>query len=299
MSSRVQTRLDASTQICPECGASLATSGQETHCPECGLVVDEQPVDHGPEWRSFDDECKGQRTGAPRTVLRHDRGLSTTIGAVDRPDISASRRRRLSRQRRLHSQSKFESKRDRNLAHGLGEIRRMASALEQSHAVRERAATLFQQSQDANLLHGRSIEGGAAAAVYAAGRCNGVVRMRDVAEVARCSEGQAWNCYRTFQAELELSIPVALPVDWVPKVCSDVPRRVPRDVQQHASQLAEQATESAQINGNPVGIATAAVYLASRNADQRITQETLSEAVDLSTTTIRLWFGRLQTHILD
>ncbi|MFC6977122.1 hypothetical protein ACFQL1_24150 [Halomicroarcula sp. GCM10025709] len=70
-------------------------------------------------------------------------------------------------------------------------------------------------------------------------------------------------------------------------------------MQQHASQLAEQATESAQINGNPVGIATAAVYLASRNADQRITQETLSEAVDLSTTTIRLWFGRLQTHILD
>ncbi|MFC7076195.1 transcription initiation factor IIB [Haloarcula halophila] len=298
MSSRVQTRLDASTQNCPECGASLATGGQETHCPECGLVVDEQPVDHGPEWRSYnDEECK--RTGAPRTVLRHDRGLSTTIGAADRSDISASRRRRLARQRRLHSQSKFESKRDRNLAHGLGEIRRMVSALEQAHAVRERAATLFQQAQDATLLHGRSIEGGAAAAVYAAGRCNGVVRMSDVAEVARCSEGHIWTCYRAFQANLELPIPVTLPVDWVPKVCSDVPRRVPHDVQQRASQLAEQATESAQINGNPVGIAAGAVYLASRNADQRITQETLSGATDLSTTTIRLWFQRLQNHILD
>ena len=49
-----------------------------------------------------------------------------------------------------------------------------------------------------------------------------------------------------------------------------------------------------QINGNPVGITAGAVYLASRNANQRITQATLAEAVDLSTTTIRTWFQCLK-----
>jgi len=41
----------------------------------CGLVVDEQRIDHGPEWRGFDEDER-ERTGAPLT-------RSGTIGVVD------------------------------------------------------------------------------------------------------------------------------------------------------------------------------------------------------------------------
>ena len=37
-------------EVCPECGGNLATQDNETVCEECGLVVEEDNVDRGPEW---------------------------------------------------------------------------------------------------------------------------------------------------------------------------------------------------------------------------------------------------------
>ncbi|MFC6730936.1 TFIIB-type zinc ribbon-containing protein, partial [Natronoarchaeum mannanilyticum] len=44
----------ATTTTCPECGGRLNASGDETVCGECGLVVGEDEIDRGPEWRAFD-----------------------------------------------------------------------------------------------------------------------------------------------------------------------------------------------------------------------------------------------------
>jgi len=48
------------------------------------LVIDEQRIDHGPEWRAYDDE-ECEQTGAPLTAARHDRGLSTEIQYFTKP----------------------------------------------------------------------------------------------------------------------------------------------------------------------------------------------------------------------
>ena len=54
----------------------------EITCRNCGLVVDDQVIDQGPEWRAFDSEQNERRArgGAPMTVMVHDKGLSTDIG---------------------------------------------------------------------------------------------------------------------------------------------------------------------------------------------------------------------------
>ena len=70
---------ETTTNQCPECDGRVTTNVSETVCEDCGLVIDEQRIDHGPEWRSFDKDQR-ERTGAPLTVARHDRGLSTEIG---------------------------------------------------------------------------------------------------------------------------------------------------------------------------------------------------------------------------
>ena len=73
---------------CPECDGSLAADAEhgETVCEECGLVIEEDNIDRGPEWRAFDSAEKDEksRVGAPTTNMMHDKGLSTNIGWQDK-----------------------------------------------------------------------------------------------------------------------------------------------------------------------------------------------------------------------
>ena len=50
---------DSSANQCPECDGRVTTNAVETICEECGLVIDEQRIDHGPEWRGFDEAHYG------------------------------------------------------------------------------------------------------------------------------------------------------------------------------------------------------------------------------------------------
>ena len=69
---------------CPECGSKCLVNDYnkaEIFCGDCGLVIAENIVDLGPEWRAFDSEqmSKRARVGAPMTYRIHDKGLSTVV----------------------------------------------------------------------------------------------------------------------------------------------------------------------------------------------------------------------------
>ena len=72
-------------QKCPECGCENLTydpSRGEMVCSKCGLVIDSSMIDTTQEWRAFDDSQRSKRvrTGAPLTITKHDRGITTEIG---------------------------------------------------------------------------------------------------------------------------------------------------------------------------------------------------------------------------
>ena len=144
-------------------------------------MIEEQRLDHGPEWRAYDVDER-ERTGAPLTAARHDRGLSTEIGRgtdANGNELSEQKRRRLARMRREQTCGRWRSKAERNLAHGLGEARRLASTLELSESVRDRACQLFRSAQSEDLLRGRSAEAIAAASVYGACYYDCLLRVPD------------------------------------------------------------------------------------------------------------------------
>jgi len=151
---------NSSTNSCPECSGRVATNSVETICEDCGPVIDEQRIDHGPEWRTHDQDQR-KRTGAPLTAPRHDRGLSTEIGHrkdANGNELSEQKRQRLSRMRREQNRGRFQSRAERNVAHGLGEARIIASVLNLTDSVRDQACQLFRSAQNEDLLRGRSIE---------------------------------------------------------------------------------------------------------------------------------------------
>ena len=120
---------------------------------------------------------KRSRVGAPMTFTIHDKGLSTMIDWRNRDSygraISSKNRAQLYRLRKWQRRIRVSNATERNLAFALSELDRMASALGLPRNVRETAAVVYRDAVDKNLIRGRSIEGVAAAALYAACRqCN-------------------------------------------------------------------------------------------------------------------------------
>ncbi|WP_254824639.1 transcription initiation factor IIB [Haloglomus halophilum] len=284
-----------STNGCPECGGRVNTTGHETVCEDCGLVLAESAVDRGPEWRSFEDDAgepDGRRTGPPLTPTKHDNGLSTEIGwqlngAGSGP--SGRQRRRLARLRKQHRRANCRSKRERNLIGGLYEVNRVASALGLSKPLEERACVLFRSAQDAGLLPGRSIEAMATASVYATCRCSDTARLlADFVPVSRVGESSVTNAYAVLNREFGLPTPPPSPDAYLPQFASELD--LGSTVERRARRVLEVAEEQGIENGrNPAGVAAACLLVAAREVGcpQPPTQTAFAEVADVSPVTLR------------
>ena len=287
------TRTDTGRATCDECGGRVVSTGHERACERCGLIAETEQIDHGPEWRSFDDNGDRQRTGAPLTPARHDRGLSTKISDDDRDAngncLSDRKRRQLGRLRREHGRSLRSTTSDRNLAMGMMEIRRLTAALGLGNTLRDQAARLFRRAQSDGLLTGRSVEAIAAGAVYGTCRCHErpetLADLNRLTQIDRC---RVKNGYQVLNRELGLPAPPREPDAFLPAICSEL--GLDASVERRARQLIDAAPTASLTDGaNPVGIAGGAllVAIAGMSGVPAIPQTELSEATGVSSKTLR------------
>lgn len=271
---------------CPECQGRLQADDCETICAQCGLVVDEHSIDPGPEWRSFDDDdTNPKRTGAPLTRSRHDRGLSTEIGYASR--VKGRKRRQIARMRRQHKRTQIQSKAERNRVYAFTEIRRLVSALDLPEHIRDQSCVLFESAQDENLLQGRSLEGFAAAVVYAT--CRTAALSRTVTEVcgaAKATRDELDAAYDAMNRELGLPTGPIDPREYLARFASELD--VPADIEQRARAFATHVHEEGITSGrNPGGVAAACLYTAAKREGYRLTQQEAADVADVTPVTIR------------
>lgn len=286
---------------CPECDGQVVHDDEhgENTCEDCGLVLDDNTIDRGPDWRAYDSKERDEksRVGAPITQQMHDKGLSTTISWRDRDgygqSITEQKRVRLQRLRRWNERFRTKDSHERNLKQAFGEIQRMASALGLPDPIRETASVLYRQAVENDLLPGRSIEGMATASLYAAARQHNTPRtLSECATVSRVERLRIQRAYRYLSRELGLRIEPADPLQYVPQFASaldvsDEATRRARDLLRTAK------THDAHSGRNPAGLAAGAIYAATRLTNERVTQETVKSATNISRMTIRTRYQEL------
>ena len=282
-------------QQCPDCGGEVITdeAQAERHCVECGRLIETDGFDRGPEWRAYTarEKAEKSRVGSPRTQLLHDRGLSTKIGWRDEDargnSLSERKRRQIRRLRTWNERYRAVDSKDRNLKQALGEIDRMASALGLPTNVRETASVIYRRALDEDLLPGRSIEGVATAALYAAARLDGLARSID--EMVAVSRVEALELQRTYTyitRELGLAVPPTHPGEYIGRFASEL--ECTDETERQARQLVEQAVEAGVHSGkHPVGIAASALYGAGQLTGEKMTQDEVSTVANVSKVTIR------------
>ena len=213
---------------CAECASKNLVHDYdtgETICGDCGLVLYEQMMDKGPEWRAFTSEEKASRSrvGIPTSYSIHDKGLSTTISQVDRDafgrKLPTSTRLQMWRLRKWQIRSRVHSSTDRNLAQAMSELERLSSKISISPPIREKAAVAYRKALEKGLVRGRSINAIAAAALYAACRKSGSPRsLSEIAKASLVNKKDVARCYRLLLQKLDFHMPISDPLTYVSKI---------------------------------------------------------------------------------
>ena len=283
---------------CPECGGDLLEEGTELYCDDCGLVTDEDTIDHGPEWRaySFAEENEKSRTGAPVTNTMHDRGLSTKVGGASDQVNAKTQRLRKWQKRAVMGRGK-----ERGLHHMLTEIWRLVSELGLPEYVKEGASNITRKASKDDLIEGRSFETIAAGSVLLSSRISGdPVSLTEIMDLVNLDGDDAkkrvHRTYKKLNRELELEVPPPDPRDSINPFLQNLRLKIDynddyREFKQCVVNVVDEAKEANLHSGcDPRSIAAGAVYLVAKKRDltgHTITQREVANAYDLSDITVR------------
>ena len=291
---------------CPECGSSNLVHDYdtgETVCGDCGLVLYEQMMDKGPEWRAFTQEEKASRSrvGVPTSYSVHDKGLSTAISQVDRDafgrKLPLSTRLQMWRLRKWQIRSRVHSSIDRNLAQAMAELDRLSDKVYIPPPIKEKAAVTYRKALDKGLVRGRSIAAIAAAALYAACRGSGTPRtLREIAEASLVDKKDVARCYRLLLRELDVHMPIADPLTYVSKIAERT--GISGRTQGVAIQILREARNKRAAAGkDPMGLAAAALYIACLQNNEKKTQKDIAEAAGVTEVTVRNRYKTLKKQL--
>lgn len=253
--------------LCPICNGHLISDVDcgEVFCSNCGSVTLERTEVAGPEWRSFDfmENMKNQRTGAPVSLARHDKGMYTIIGndfknrhyEVD-GYLDASMRRL----RALDSKTQLDAS-TRNLKEAFSHLDRLRHKLGLSENIVEKAAYIYRKAHERKLVRGRTISGVLGAAVYIACREIGNPRTsKDIARAINVTNKEVRRNYTMVVLELDLRVPLINPMACVNRVANLI--GITETTRRHAMDLMSTLTRTRESNGkNPMGLAATVLYL--------------------------------------
>ena len=297
---------DEDSKTCPVCNSTerfVDNSRAEVCCARCGLVLDENLIDHGPEWRAFDHEQRDKRTrtGAPLTYTISDKGLNTTIDWKDKDihghKIPERNKAQIYRLRKWNKRMRVSGAGERNLAFALSELDRDSSRLGIPRSVREDAAIIYRSAAKNKLIRGRSIEVVVASALYAAcRRCNIPRTLDEIAIASNVSKKQVGKTYRFLSRELNIKLKPTSPSDYISRFASKL--GLSGEVQAKAIEIINKAVTAGLSSGKgPTGVAAAALYIASLLLGERKTQKEVSEISGVTEVTIRNRYKELSENI--
>ena len=275
----------AGIRKCPECGSINLTYDShlgEVICNDCGLVIEEKMVDTGIDLQGkFDKGEKKGRGGAPISIQKFDKGLTTNVGEIS--DIYRLEPKQTRKFLRLKKwQERVSTSIERNLRLAMAELRVIASYLNLPNVVRDEASRIYNYVLQRGLVRGRSME-----SVIAACRSYNIPRTLD--EMATASDVERKEIGRTYRfiiRKLGIKVNQSSPKDYVSRF-SSVLKLTPK-TQNDALKVLKQAEDVELTSGRgPAGIAAAALYVAALMNDEKKTQREVADIAGITEVTIR------------
>ena len=276
---------------CPECESINLTFDEqrgEIICNDCGLVIEEKMVDTGQDLSGqFDKSDKKGRGGAPLSIQKFDRGLTTNVGEIS--DIyklkDSGQTRKFLRLKKW--QERVSTSIERNLRLAMAELRRVASFLSLPNVVRDEASRIYNFVLQRGLVRGRSMESVIAACIYASCRSYSIPRTLDeIANASDVERKEIGRTYRFIMRKMGIKVKPSSPKDYISRFASVL--HLSPKTQNQALKILKKANISELTSGRgPAGIAAAALYVSALLNDEKKTQREVADVAGITEVTIR------------
>jgi transcription initiation factor TFIIB len=263
----------------------------EIICSACGAVMLERIQEDLPEWCAFNLEETNDRsrTGTPISLARHDMGLSTIIGRINK-DSSGNKidSQTLSTMKRLRTWDlRTQTSVDRSRQQAFSELHILKDKLALSDATVEKCAYIYRKAQEIGLVRGRTIPGIVSSAVYIACRELQIPKtLREIAVAGNIRRRVLSRTYRILTSELDIKIPIIDPVKCIVKVANKA--SLNEKTKRQAIDVMNNITKREISAGkNPMGLAAAVLYISCLNTGVNIHQADIAYAAGISEVTLR------------
>lgn len=284
---------------CTRCGSMDLNHDEsmgEIACESCGLVVSDDMVDLGPEWRSFslEEKMNKSRVGTPGTVSEG----STFFPYKE--NLNFEQRKKFGKLKRQEMRGRRTDSKKRNLHNAINEMRRLTDTLGIPERLFKDAEYIYKKALDKDLVRGRSINRLVAASLYAASRARpeSTLTLSELEAVSNEEEKDISRDYRLLLIELGLKMPVPDAAHYISKVASRTMDKYPKEArisvssERLAVDILSLAMERRMSSGmDPTGLASAALYLACRELkdiyNDMATQKQIALSNDTTEVTIR------------
>lgn len=286
-----------SSVLCPLCNkhTNIITDQEsgELVCTVCGSVISDKVQDTRLEWIDFNREeiNSKSRTGAPTSLAKYDRGLSTVIGKINKDasghQIDIAMRSRIGRWRTWDARTQTNDSTKRNLQSAFTQLNLMKDVLGLPDSVIEKIAYLYRKIQEKRLVKGRTIRGALAVASYIACREMGIPRtLKEIADISNLKEREIARIYRIVMFELDLKIPQLDAVKELIKIGSKcgISEKTKRRATKMMTEIMKKEVSAGK---NPMGLAGAVLYLSCKEQNEEITQSKIAKVAGVTEVTIR------------
>lgn len=174
-----------------------------------------------------------------------------------------------------------------NLRIAIGKFEVLKKRLVLSDILKENAIGLYKKVIENNILKGRPVDAMVAATIYAACRDSGIpCTLNDITEETGLRKNSIARCYRAIYVTLNLQMPVSDLKQCVLRITKDM--GISDNVKQRAMIILDNAKKRNHLAGkDPMGVSAAAIYLATMDAGEKISQGELARISMLTQVTIR------------
>lgn len=169
----------------------------------------------------------------------------------------------------------------------IAELNRLTGALAVAEDTRQRAATLYRDASEHDLLRGRTLEGVVTACLYIACRKHHKPRSLDEFDrVADVDRTEIARTYRAIVSELDIQMQPVDASQFVDRFCSTL--GTSGELAHRATEiLAESKREGIHSGRSPTALAGGAIYIAGMLCDEHLTQEEIADVAAVAIITIR------------